>query len=137
MEANKHEKSHVCFAFLGNLKNTRQQTLTECAIANTDHTPRSRSETSDLADPSPRPSHSTGSREALTGRPLCARTRRTPGGKPVGGSPRQRPLLAPSAIRYPIRLPLSSFQCDCLRDGTEAFALFRLCTRNPAERVRL
>lgn len=70
------------------------------------------------------------------GNPFVLR-RSTSRGKPVGGSPplpRQRPLLAPSAIRYPIRLALSSFQCDCLRDGTEAFALFRVGTaRNPAE----
>lgn len=85
MEANKHEKSHVCFAFLGNLKNTRQQTLTECAIANTDHTPRSRSETSDLADPSPRPSHSTGSREALSQ------------GDPFVPAPEERRAESPSA----------------------------------------
>lgn len=51
MEANKHNERHVRFAFLGNLKSTRQQTVTECTIANTSHTPRSRSETSDLADP--------------------------------------------------------------------------------------
>lgn len=32
-------------------------------------------------------------------------------------------LLAPSAIRYPIRHPLSSYPVDCLRDGGVCLAL--------------